>query len=74
MSDLSLRIAEFKLDLEDHESNSKANRLASSFIIYWIDSAIRGNVQSLDNPKAGWDWIKSQYKRQDAQALNIALA
>ena len=73
-ADFSARISEYKLDLEEYEKNNKRVRIANALIAYWIDPAIRGKVQSLEDPKQAWDWIVSQYKMQDAWALDIALA
>ena len=71
---LSARISEYKLDLEEYEKNNKMVRTANALMAYWIDPAIRGKVQSFNSPYLAWEWIRSQYKMQDARSLDIALA
>ncbi|OBT54919.1 hypothetical protein VE04_06572 [Pseudogymnoascus sp. 24MN13] len=71
--EVSLRIAEYKLDLEEYEKNDKKVRNARSLIAYWVDPVVRGNLQEYMDPYDSWLWLKSQYGMQPRRALDIAL-
>ncbi|KFX96088.1 hypothetical protein V490_03519 [Pseudogymnoascus sp. VKM F-3557] len=70
--EISVRIAEYKLDLEEFEKNEKKVRGALTLITYWVDPAVRGNLQEFTDPWEAWLWLKQQYAMQPARALDLA--
>ncbi|KAI9744531.1 MAG: hypothetical protein M1818_002060 [Claussenomyces sp. TS43310] len=60
--DTGLAIVEYKLDLEEYRHNDSR-----------VDPAIRGNIQTYENPTEAWIFLTSLYKMQNVRALDIAL-
>ena len=72
--DYTLKVAEYKLDLDEYRDNDQKARLAHSLLTFWVDPAIRGNLQTHETPKKAWDWLEGQYKMNNTRALDIALS
>jgi len=71
--DVSTRMAEYKIDLEEYTRYEKNCRIALSVLAYWVDPSIRGKIQSFKSPHDAFKWIQTQYKMQDVRSLDLAL-
>lgn len=70
---LSIKIQEYRLDLDEYTRNQKNVRHANALIAFWVDSSIRGNLVTCATPKEAWDWLEEQYKMQPERTLHISL-
>jgi len=66
--EVSAKIAEYKLDLEEYRENEKKLRLSLSLLAFWVDPAIRGTLQTYDNPEKAWDYNQHELLKLDITA------